>query len=571
MLGRVLDWLDERTGWRAAARAALDEPIPGGSKWMFVTGSGLAFAFMLQAITGIIMAMYFSPSTTDAWGSVYYLQNEVRFGGIVRGLHHFGSSAMIVLSVIHMVQVFVYGAYKRPREMNWLVGVLLLFVVLGFSLTGYLLPWDQKGYWATQVATRIMGTGPIVGPTMQALMQSGTEYGNLTVTRFYALHVFVMPGALISLLVLHVALFRRHGVTTSWRLSKADAAARLERFWPAQIFKDTVFMVLIVGVLLALAVLVGAPLDAPADPSSNYDARPEWYFLFLFQLLKYFEGPMALIGTIVIPTLGAGFLFLLPFLDRGPSRAPSTRKVWFVAFFAMIGATVALTAVAMLEDRGNPEFLAHAAAQEHEAELAKAYADAGGIDPAGTVILYEGHRIYEQQRCLNCHKVDGREAPEKKQGFELTGYLSREWFRSFLRNPSGHRFCGGLKCEDAMPAPELTDADRDALVELVASQSGLAHDPPIDAELVARGVTAFEDNNCSICHTLDGTALVGPTLKGHGSVGYLRSFLEDPGKDIHFGQFNDMPGYPDLLPAERDFLIAYLRHLSTLPIADAAP
>lgn len=568
MVRKVLDWLDDRAGWRRVARAALDEPIPGGSRWMFVTGSGLVFAFAIQAITGIVMAMYFSPSTSDAWGSVYYLQNEVRFGWLVRGLHHFGASAMVVLAVVHMVQVFVLGAYKRPRELNWLIGVLMLFVVLGFALTGYLLPWDQKGYWATQVATRIMGTAPVLGPSMQALMQSGTEYGNLTITRFYALHVFVMPGALIALLVLHVALFRRHGVTPSWRLSKDELAARLERFWPAQVFKDTVYMLVIVGVLLALAIFVGAPLDAPADPSSNYDARPEWYFLFLFQILKYFEGPMALIGTIVIPTLGAGFLLLLPFLDRGPSRAPSMRKPWFAAFFTLIGATVVLTAIALVEDSGDAEFKAHVTMQEREAELAREYARAGGIDPTGAVILYEGHRIFEEQRCLNCHKVDGRAEPEKKQGFELTGYLSRDWFRIYLKDPSGPRFCGGLKCQDAMPAPDLTPEDRDALVELLASQSGLAHVPPIDADLVGRGVAAFDDNGCTNCHTLDGTALVGPTLQGFGSVPYLRSFLADPGAAIHFGQFNDMPAYPDLAPAERDYLIAYLRHLSTLPMGE---
>ena len=568
MFAKVLDWLDSRVGWRAAARTALDEPVPGGSRWMFVTGSGLVFAFSLQAITGIVMAMYFSPSTTDAWGSVYYLQNEVRFGWLVRGLHHFGSSAMVVLAVVHMVQVFVYGAYKRPREMNWLVGVLLLFVVLGFSLTGYLLPWDQKGYWATQVATRIMGTAPIAGPVMQALMQSGTEYGNLTITRFYALHVFVMPGALIALLALHVALFRRHGVTAWWRLSREELARRMERFWPAQIFKDTVFMLLIVGVLLGLAILVGAPLDAPAEPSSNYDARPEWYFLFLFQLLKYFEGPMALIGTIVIPTLGAAFLFLLPFLDRSESRAPSTRKPWFILFFSMIGAVVALTAVALVEDRGDAQFNAHAATQEERAALAKSYVEAGGIDAAGTVILYHGHQIYEEQRCLACHKVDGRESPEKKQGFDLTGYLSRDWYRTFLKNPSGHRFCGGLKCQDVMPPPELTDGDKAALVEMLASQSGLPHDPPIDADLVTDGVKAFDDNGCTNCHTLDGTALVGPSLEGHGSVPWLRAFLADPGADVHFGQFNDMPAYTDILPGELDHLIAYLRFLNTLPIKD---
>jgi ubiquinol-cytochrome c reductase cytochrome b subunit len=402
-------------------------------------------------------------------------------------------------------------------------------------------------------------------------MQSGPEYGNLTLTRFYALHVFLLPGALTALLAIHLLLFRKHGVTTSWRLSQEDAARRTELFWPAQILKDTVWMMLILAVLLALAVLVGAPLDAPADPSTNYDARPEWYFLFLFQLLKYFEGPMAIIGTIVIPTLAASFLIALPFLDRGESRAPKHRKAWFFAFFTLIGATVVLTVVALVEDRGNAEFREALAEQEEQARLAKHYAAIGGIDPSGQVILYRGHTIFEEQRCTNCHAVAGREQPEKKQGFVLTGYLSREWYRSFIRDPNGPRFCGGLKCEGVMPPHDMPDDQLDAVVELVASQTGIDYEPPIDPELAEKGLAVFEGDDCTSCHTLDGTALVGPTLKGIGSVGYLRSFLRDPGAPTHFGDLNAMPAYPDLPPAEMDLLIDYLRFLHTLPMTDDVP
>ena len=154
-------WIEDRTGLSNLLKVMLDEPVHGGAKWSYIFGSGLVFLFILQAVTGIVMASFYSPSSTSAWGSVYYLQYKTSFGWFVRGLHHFGSSAMMILALVHMFQVFIFGAYKKPRELNWISGVILLLFLAGFGLTGYLLPWDQKGYWATQVATNIMGTIPV--------------------------------------------------------------------------------------------------------------------------------------------------------------------------------------------------------------------------------------------------------------------------------------------------------------------------------------------------------------------------------------------------------------------------
>ncbi|MFO0794508.1 MAG: cytochrome b N-terminal domain-containing protein [Candidatus Brocadiaceae bacterium] len=154
-------------------------------------GSGLVFLFILQAVTGIIMASFYSPSSTSAWGSVYYLQYQTSFGWFVRGLHHFGSSAMMILALVHMFQVFIFGAYKKPRELNWISGVILLLFLAGFGLTGYLLPWDQKGYWATQVATNIMGTIPVIGKYIKIIHQGGSDYGNFTITLLYPSCIFI--------------------------------------------------------------------------------------------------------------------------------------------------------------------------------------------------------------------------------------------------------------------------------------------------------------------------------------------------------------------------------------------
>ena len=227
---------------------------------------------------------------------------------------------MVVLLLIHLVQVFVWGAYKRPRELTWMVGVLLLFCTLGLAFTGYLLPWDQKAYWATKVGLGIAGTVPGVGDGLRTLLQGGDQIGNLTLTRFFTIHGFILPGLIIGLVVVHLYLFRRHGVTPPWWRTAAQLKADEEPFWPKQVLKDGVFALLFLIGLGLWAYFRPAPLEAQADPSKLYEARPEWYFMFLFQLLSYFKGPYEVVGTFVLPALFFLILFFWPFLDRSPHR-----------------------------------------------------------------------------------------------------------------------------------------------------------------------------------------------------------------------------------------------------------
>jgi quinol-cytochrome oxidoreductase complex cytochrome b subunit len=322
---RFGDWLDARTGHRELLREMLDEPVVGGARWAYVFGSVLTMVFVVQVVTGLLLMTTYAPSAVTAWASVHYISYRLSGGWLVRGVHHFGSQAMVLLVVLHLAQVALFGAYKKPREINWWFGLGLLAITLGFALTGYLLPWDQKGYWATRVATNIAGTAPLAGAWIQAFMQGGSEYGSLTLTRFYSAHVGLFPASLVLLLVAHIALFRKHGVTPSARadLTKVDA------FYPKQLLYDVLAGLLVTAVVFAMAMREhGAPLDAPADPASDYPARPEWYFLSLFQLLKYFEGPLEVVGTILIPGLAAAYLLALPLLDRAPSTALRSRLVY---------------------------------------------------------------------------------------------------------------------------------------------------------------------------------------------------------------------------------------------------
>src|SRR5947209_4391157 len=207
---------ESRTGWTKLKQLLFLEPLPGGSRWAAAFGSLLLFAFVVQVVTGILLSMNYAPSADSAWPSVNYIQNEVSLGRFIRAVHHWGSSAMVVLLLVHLVQVFVWGAYKKPRELTWMAGVLLLFCTLALAFTGYLLPWDQKAYWATKVGLGIMSTTPGIGDGLRALLQGGPNMGNLTLTRFFTVHAFLLPGLLILLVVIHLYLFRRHGVTPGW-------------------------------------------------------------------------------------------------------------------------------------------------------------------------------------------------------------------------------------------------------------------------------------------------------------------------------------------------------------------
>ncbi len=309
----ALAWLDQRTGYKALVHEALFENVPGGARWRYVWGSTLTFFFSVQVITGLFLWMSYSPSSQTAWESVYFIQHHVWGGWFLRGLHHFVAQAMTVLLVLHLMQVIIDGAYKAPREVNYWFGVLLLLLILALSLTGYLLPWDQNGYWATAVSTNIVGMSPGIGPSLLPLAVGGASYGHLTLTRFFALHAGVIPGLIIVLIIGHVYLFRRHGLTPKQPVTRAD-----EGFWPEQVLRDAVACLAVLLVVVFFVVREhGAPLGAPADPSEQFSAaRPEWYFLFLFQLLKYFPGNAEIIGAIVLPTLSLVVLVAIPILGR---------------------------------------------------------------------------------------------------------------------------------------------------------------------------------------------------------------------------------------------------------------
>ena len=546
-------WLQQRTGYRALLHDILQHRIVGGPRWAYVFGSLLLIALVNQVLTGALLMAFYAPSATDAWASVAYIQDQVRWGWLIRGLHSSGASLLMIGVVLHMVQVAVYGAYRAPREVNWWTGLLLALLVMGFALTGYLLPWDQKGYWATQVATTLMGATPLIGTTLQQLVQGGKGYGNLTLTHFYSLHVFVLPLGLLTLVLLHLSVFRRHGVTPHWRRSSEDLAQTSEAFWSRQAVYDLAAGTLMIAALFFWVVRTrGADLSAPADPAAPYDARPEWYFLPLFQLLKYFPGSLEVVAALGAPLLLLGALVLLPWLDRpradrglaGQAPAERVRSLSVLAL-CLLGVAL-LGGLARRDDRRNPSFQRHQAEAEAQALRARKLA-LQGVPVAGGVAVYQndpleqGRKLFAEH-CAGCHRLE-RMGPsdEDQKGPNLTQLWSRGWIEAFLRDPDSPAFYGNSKLRTAMRPVELAGPELADLVEYVYS---LAGSRDVDAQRAARGQVLFEDKNCDLCHERDGkTSGQGPNLLGYGSEAWLRGLLLAPGSVTYFGDKNDMPAF----------------------------
>ena len=561
MIKGLMDWIDDRSGIRGLVKEALYEKVPGGARWRYVWGSCLTFVFFTQVVTGTLLWMFYAPSAQTAWESVYFLQYHVAGGWFLRGVHHYMAQAMIILLVLHLMQVVIDGAYKAPRELNFWFGILMMGVTLALSLTGYLLPWDQKGYWATAVATNLMAEVPLIGPALQKIVVGGSEYGHHTLTRFFALHAGVLPASLVALVVAHIYLFRKHGIHVKEPRPKRDSY-----FWPDQVLKDAIACLAVLLAVVALTIYFrGAPLGPPADPSNEFPARPEWYFLFLFQLLKYVP---AFWGAVIIPAFLGLWMFLTPFIGNSKSGHQFNVGFWWV----LIAGSAALTGMAISEDQAN---LKHGAAIEEanwQADRVIEIADSEGIPPAGAVTLLrkdpqnQGRRLFAAH-CASCHRYnghDGRGFPvdEPQSAADLAGFASVEWITELLDYDHyvSEKYFGGTKFKDGTMARKVlakyTEEEKKLLPEiakLLADGAELPYEEKLDEdtreELLALYYTddlKFEDGRaCIECHDIDsedeGSA---PDLTGYGSREWLIAFIENPEDKRFYGKKNDrMPCY----------------------------
>ena len=418
MLSGVLNWVEKRTGFISLAQEFLTEDVPGGASYWYVFGSATLFAMLIQITTGIFLTFFYAPSAATAWESTraIYLNPWTHF---LLSVHYWGASAMIALVFLHLLQVLIFGAYKAPREIQWVVGVILLVVTLVLGLTGYLLPWDMDAYFASQVSLNITGLPP-GGALLQNIAQGGTVMGTDTINRFFGLHVWLMPAVLVLLVGAHLAIFRHNG--SAGPVTDDPRTLKKGRFWPDQMFMDGAFSFIVFVIIVFLALVVPPYLDAKADPTNGaFVPYPAWYFLFLFGLLNLVpillgNGPFPeLLAAIILPTIGIIVVLLLPWLDRSTTRAFSARRWVLWPTFLIVCSIVGLTIYAQWWVIG-PKQAAGPPSPPEAQVLAAVPAEAattsgaGGATGTPSTTNANGQKVFSTN-CSSCHGAQGQGMP----------------------------------------------------------------------------------------------------------------------------------------------------------------
>ncbi|MCA9581101.1 MAG: cytochrome b N-terminal domain-containing protein [Myxococcales bacterium] len=558
---KILDFLEDRTGLGASFRKLFDEPVIGGPRWAYVFGSALATLFLVQCVTGLLLMFTYAPTVDGAWSSVFYLQHRVTAGWFIRGLHAYGANAMVVILGIHMFQVVLFGAYKRPREVTFWIGMGLMALLLGLIISGYRLPWDQRTFWALQVEMNIARAMP-GGESIYRLVAGGPELGQLTLTRLYTAHVALLPALFVGLILLKVSLVRRHGRTPP---PGADLSVKVNAF-PWQFVRDQAFVIL---VLLAVALLTvatgGEGLAAPADPNRFFPARPEWFLLPLYKLRMLVPPAAEILVTGVLPVLLGGFLFLLPLLDRKESAGWGARLAWAAPVVVLGIGTVALAAKSMDDDHKDKEHVQHLADAEHRADRAIELAKMG-IPPEGPLVMLErdpltrGRDVY-RQLCTGCHVLHGE---GERKSPDHDGFASRSWILGLLRDPQSEHYFGELEHDEEMPSQKkLGEESLVAVTEFLFAQGREPQDPPVDRALVEAGEEVFE-KKCLKCHMFEGEGdflgTEGPNLTDWASRTWIMRQVRDPSDPRQYGGLHQMPSFRDQLSEHDMWMVAaYLR------------
>ncbi len=514
----ILRWIDEQTGLITSIHNFMNEPLARGVGYPHVFGSLALFLFLIQMATGILLMTYYSPAPDHAYETIEFITHKLPFGGFVRGLHHWTATGMMAAVGLHLLQVFLWGAYKKPRQIIWVLGVLLLVVTLGFSFTGYLLPWDQKAYWATVVGTNIAGAVPFVGDAIRTLLRGGPNVGAVTLTRFFAIHVAILPALIIALMGFHVLQVRRKGITPPGHdVGEEASAVYTQYFWPHQILKDAIVAFFVFGLLSIVALKFGAPIEPLANPAdTSYIPRPEWYFLWLFELLKYFPGNLEFVGAVLLPTIGIVLLAIYPYLDKNPARKLSRRK-YAATLCAVTFAFVSWLGVRAIITTPKPQQLT--AQQE------------------------QGLKVFMDQRCTACHKVNGDGGNAGPDLAQAGGHWTSDRLTALLKNPAK------FQKRSIMPATDLPPEKLTALVAYLMaldSRSTLPEEPPVGPK---KPETHFQESwyinhkfevrkdpaQCKTCHQFNFCQTCHRNRKPDS---HLNNWLK-----FHFGTAMEKPEY----------------------------
>jgi ubiquinol-cytochrome c reductase cytochrome b subunit len=466
-------WVNRRTGLDALLRKTLDEPIPGGARLSYIFGSGLLFIFLSQIITGVFLALYYVPSADHAHTTVAYITKSVTAGSFLRSLHAYGASAMVVVLLLHLSQTYLYGAYKGRRELLWLSGCVLFGLVLAMAFTGYLLPWDQRSYFATAVGTNAAGEIPWIGGSLERMMRGGTEMGTLTISRFFVAHVFLIPACIFALVASHIFLFRKAGAAGPVTENPFKPEQKSEPFYPRQILMDLSLTALLIIGLGLLSFFVPVPLGPAANAADpQYIPRPEWYYLPIFQWLKYWHGAASVVGILIIPAVLVLAVIMVPFLDRGIERRPWKRPVAMGGYAFVLFAMVGLGLRSQYLDKHNPGVAQQLATQKmaeeeymrkpFEPELSSRSLVAANVALADPLAA-RGKAIFEAQSCNACHGEGGIGTVAAPALVGIAAKFPPDRLADLLRHPTVKMTAGG------MPAVNLPADDLKALIAYLDS------------------------------------------------------------------------------------------------------
>lgn len=437
----------DRMGWEAYLKPFLFKKLPTETGWSATLGSLCLLLFGLMAITGVFLAMFYNPSPDKAYQSIDYIMKDLPLGSILRGLHHWGAGAMVLVVFLHLLSTYFSGSYKAPRELTWIVGVGLFLITLGLGFTGYLLPWDMKAYWATIVSSNIPRDLPVIGNFITGIMLGGQTMSGLTLTRFYAVHTLLLPAMLTGCAVLHIYLVRLHGLAEDPEKQPAEAEVGRPtyRFFPEHTFRSAIVFSVVLLILIGLSVFARIPREQIAGTVIEfYLPRPEWYFMWLFQLLTLFSGAWEMVGSLAIPIIGVILLVALPFLSKSRMRGLANRPLAVaVGFTAVIG----IVYLSLMGFAGTLPY--------------------GEIIPVPQRDLraneVRGLSLYVDRECAYCHQIQGRGG--HRTGPDLANILAKgrdtDYLVKFMKDPQE------VSSTSIMPKYDLPDKDLRDLAEFI--------------------------------------------------------------------------------------------------------
>jgi ubiquinol-cytochrome c reductase cytochrome b subunit len=466
---RLLAWFDFRLKLRETLVPMMMHPIPRGAAgsmgWWYVFGSASMTLLFLQILTGIGLALVYVPTASEAYESLVYLNYQQPWGWFLRSLHYWSGSAMVIMVVVHMTQVFLHGAYKYPRELNWLTGVVLLLLTLGMAFSGQVLRWDGDAYWGVGVGASMAGRVPLLGPSLVDLLLGGPIIGADTLSRFFALHVFVIPGVLLVTLGMHLWLALKHGVSAppvpgqtvdpKTYQEKYEKELREEGlpFFGKAMLKDALFSSLTVIVVMSLAAIAGpkGPGALPEPALLGADPMPDWPFWWLFALLSLSPPGAETFIMLVLPIVLVGALLLVPFVSNRGERAPSRRPV------AVLSVIVIFTVLGVLTYYGSTE--------PWSPVMSAWSGDPVPVNrvQASTPLQLQGAVVLQNKQCRNCHALDGIGGHRGPDLSAVGVRLTRDQLIDQVSN--------GTPGGGNMPAygKQMSPAEMSALVDFLAS------------------------------------------------------------------------------------------------------